>query len=145
MTRARDVPTASALTLFDYPDSFPDSDASSPDLGSSSPDSSDKTSKDPAIDPEEWSKLQDIARPVAEMGRVSRKRMVDTILQLCLDGFRTKKELAELVQRKPDYLQEGYLTPLVKSGKLQPRHPERMTHQNQAYLTTRDENQQDYE
>ena len=121
-----------------YPDldsSLPDSGASYPDLDSSPPDSSEESRQAASIDPEEWSNLQKIAQPIAEMGRVPRKRMEETLLQLCRDGFRTKKELAELVQRKPDYLQESYLTPLVKSGKLQPRHPERMTHQRQAYRT----------
>ncbi len=139
-------------TLFDLHNSSHDSDPhshdsdpsihdSDPSIHDSDPSIHDSDEKPPfetATNPGEWSQLQQIAQPIAEMGRVPRERMEKILLQLCRDGFRTRKDLARLVNRTEGYLQQNYLTPLVDAGRLQPRHPERKTHPCQAYRTSND-------
>lgn len=131
---------ASDNSSHDSAGSFHDSESSFQDSAGSFHDSENNfhdSDEEPGSETErtsDWDELRKIAEPVAEMGRVPSERMEETLLRLCSDDYRTKQELAELVQRKPEYLQQGYLTPMVKAGKLQPRHPERMTHWHQAYI-----------
>ena len=124
--------------------SSPDSETTSPDSEHSSPDfattSSDlevssPDSSSPPEETDEWKQLREIASPVAEKGRVPQKEMKRTLLQLCENDFRTPDELARLLDRSKQYLRENYLGPLVKSGDLEPKYPERKTHQLQAYRT----------
>ena len=135
----------------DSSDSSPDSESTSPDFNSSSsglkdssPDLADTSSgleerspdsSSPLEETDEWKQLREIATPIAEKGRVPQEEMKRTLLRLCADGFRTPDELATLLDRSKQYLRENYLGPMVKSGDLEPKFPERKTHQLQAYRT----------
>jgi ATP-dependent DNA helicase RecG len=79
--------------------------------------------------------LSELAASVRNKQRATRREMEAVIIELCRNEFRTARELADMVGRKQKMIQENYLRPMTKDGRLQrlyrePGHPE------QAYITS---------
>ncbi len=65
--------------------------------------------------------------------RISRPDM-ESVLSNILKGHYMKLEcIASLVDRKPDFLRESYLSPMVKQGRLELAFPQHPNHPKQAY------------
>jgi ATP-dependent DNA helicase RecG len=58
-----------------------------------------------------------------------------SILEFCRGDFRTLREIAAALGRRPARLRDNYITPLVAERRLVRRHPEALGHPNQAYRT----------
>jgi hypothetical protein len=81
-----------------------------------------------------WPRLLELARPVSEKGKTSRKLVVETILKLCDGRFLTVKNLAELLHRDTNALLNHYLKAMLNRGVLELRFADK-THPQQAYRT----------
>jgi ATP-dependent DNA helicase RecG len=90
-------------------------------------------------DSERMARLEEIARPVRESGKVSREVMVNTILTVCNDDFLNLKALADLLNRSPNSLRIKHLNRMVKEGQLELRHPGKPTHPDQGYRAKKQE------
>jgi ATP-dependent DNA helicase RecG len=84
-------------------------------------------------DEQETSLLQ-IALPIRNSGKkASRTIMEETILALCEIDWLTLRNLARLLDRKPDYLRNHYIAQMLKDGRLQAKMPGIPNHPGQAY------------
>ncbi len=63
------------------------------------------------------------------------KQIKNLILELCRETYRTKKELSDLLGRKPRTLQNHYLGPMIVARQLEYRYPEQKQHPEQGYRT----------
>ena len=77
--------------------------------------------------------LEEIAAPVRNQKRSSRETVRETIMQLCAQDYLTLEELATLLGRASASIQNHYLIPLHKEGKLVLRYPNAPTHPAQGY------------
>ena len=82
---------------------------------------------------EHLKRLEQIAGPVRESGKVSKEVMVRTILAICNDDFVNLTVLANLLDRSPIPLRDKHLNRMVKEGQLELRHPGKPTHPDQGY------------
>jgi ATP-dependent DNA helicase RecG len=86
------------------------------------------------LDEDLWAKLSELAEPIRRTRRVSdRTQMERAILKLCDQPPLNTHQLATLLGRSSASLRNNYLSPLVKSGRLLLKHPERPNHPQQAY------------
>ena len=85
----------------------------------------------------EW--LQEEVQQLGQRSRDTR-RLNEALIHLCAQRPFTARELAVLTGRNPAYLQQSYLYPLLREGRLRYRHPEDPNRPDQAYMTpeTRD-------
>jgi ATP-dependent DNA helicase RecG len=68
--------------------------------------------------------------------RTRDRRLIDVaILKLCAVAPLTLTEIARYVQREPVYVQQRFLSRMIKSGELQFLYPDRPAHPKQAYTT----------
>ena len=87
-------------------------------------------------------RLERIAGPVRESGKVSREVMVRTILAICNEDFVNLTVLANLLDRSPIPLRDKHLNRMVKEGQLELRYPDKPTHPDQGYRAKK-QNQQE--
>ena len=66
-------------------------------------------------------------------GRVPKGLMIGAICELCEGRYVTLRVLAQLLGRSENYLRQGYLNPLVRSGDLILAFPQSPNHPRQAY------------
>ena len=100
----------------------PEKDLNSPVLGASSPDLKVKLS---AV-------LQTIGRKSMPK-KISSEDMKKIIVHLCSDSFVTLKELSEVLNRNSNFLQDTYISDMLRSNILEMKYPENKNHPNQAY------------
>jgi ATP-dependent DNA helicase RecG len=140
------------LSSPDLTASSPDLTASSPDLTASSPDLTEKRDANgcllsaqlglPVIDdlsrlrPDFRITLEALAAEPRKKKKVSRAVLVTSILQICTARYVTLRCLAELVQRSPQSLRDGYLSGLVRSRSVSLAFPTTPTHERQAYCAS---------
>lgn len=81
---------------------------------------------------------EDLRERVDALGRRSRDtgRLVDVLAKICAVRAFTSRELGELTGRNPDYLQQSYLNPLVREGRLKYRFPDEPNRPDQAYIAS---------
>lgn len=98
-----------------------------PDLGSLSP--------DPERDVLLTELAPEIRDRITQLGQRSRDkdRLKDALLTVCGQRYYSADELARITGRNAEYLQKGYLSPLVSEGRLVYRYPEDPNHPQQAY------------
>ena len=84
---------------------------------------------DPIEDPD----LLAVAAPSRESSRLPPERSRRIILRLCVGRFLTKDQIATLMSRSPNGLQERFLRPMAKKEELQLLHPKEPNHPQQAY------------
>ena len=94
-------------------------------------------------EPECMMRLEEIARPVRESGKVSREVMVKTILTVCNDDFLNLKALADLLNRSPNSLRIKHLYRMVNEGLLEFRYPDKPTHPDQGYRAKKQDQEQE--
>lgn len=104
----------------------PDKAANPPDRAASPPD---KVA--PPLDPE----LVAIAAPVRSSKRADRAVTRATILRLCQGRFLSLRQLSELLGRGAETLRDGFISPMVKTGELELRYPDKPSRRDQAYQT----------
>jgi len=104
--------------------------ARSEDLGESSLDN-DPSSIGNAIKKD----LLEIAKPVRSKKRVRKEVIQQTIQELCQGRFLTIQQLGSYLDRVPEDLRNRFIKPMVESGKLIRRFPDRPNHEQQAYQT----------
>ncbi len=112
----------------------PQSGALSPEPGGLPPDL-DGLSPDLLADPL-WLELSPELRAQLDgLGQRSRdkQRLEAALLVLCAQRFYRADELARLTRRNAEYLQKGYLSELIASGRLAYRYPDDPNHPQQAY------------
>jgi ATP-dependent DNA helicase RecG len=80
-------------------------------------------------------RLESFAREPRMKKKVSRKVLINVILEICKGRYVTLRCLAMLVDRKPETLQGQYLTGLVREQRLELAFPTTPTHERQAYCT----------
>ncbi|MBF0429241.1 MAG: transcriptional regulator, partial [Magnetococcales bacterium] len=68
--------------------------------------------------------------------RLPPEEMKRRILELCQDRWLSKSQLAEVLDRHPDGLRSRFLTPMVESGLLRLRYPDKPNHTDQTYTST---------
>lgn len=76
-----------------------------------------------------------IAEPVRSTQRVERAVTRRVILALCQGRFLTLRELSDLLQRGPETLRNGFISPMVNEGALELRYPDKPSRRDQAYRT----------
>lgn len=79
--------------------------------------------------------LEELASKPRHKKRIPMVEMKEAILSVCDEHFVTLQVLAELLNRKPDSLRNGYLTSMVKGQLLSLAFPTTPTHARQAYCT----------
>ncbi|MBI5552143.1 MAG: putative DNA binding domain-containing protein [Desulfobacterales bacterium] len=77
-----------------------------------------------------------VAAPARENRRLETKAMERLILELCLNRWLSRKQLADLLQRNSDGLRSRFLTPMVTHGLLRLRYPDKPNRTDQAYTAT---------
>jgi ATP-dependent DNA helicase RecG len=86
---------------------------------------------------EQEKQLLQIALPVQRAGKkVSKAIMEEIILALCAIDWLTLRTLARLLDRKPDYLRNHFIAPMLKDGRLELKMPGNPSHPKQAYRKT---------
>ena len=105
----------------------PQSETLSPDLVGLSPDSE----RDVLL----AELAPEIRERVTQLGQRSRDkdRLKETLLAICGQRYFSADELARITGRNAEYLQKGYLSPLIAEGQLAYRYPDDPTHPQQAY------------
>jgi len=105
-----------------------------PELEGLSPEST-VLSADPARDALLAELPVSIAENVGRLGQRSRDKahLRVVLLVLCERRFYRADELARITGRNPEYLQKGYLSPLIAEGLLVYRYPADPNHPQQAY------------
>jgi ATP-dependent DNA helicase RecG len=89
------------------------------------------------LDEELEKQLLQIALPVQRAGKkVSKAIMEEIILALCAIDWLTLRTLARLLDRKPDYLRNHFIAPMLKDGRLELKMPGTPSHPKQAYRKT---------
>jgi ATP-dependent DNA helicase RecG len=89
------------------------------------------------LDAEQEKKLLQIALPIRNSGKKASKAiMEETILALCATDWLTLRTLARLLDRKPDYLRNHYITQMLNDGRLKSKMPGIPSHPGQAYRKT---------
>jgi ATP-dependent DNA helicase RecG len=84
---------------------------------------------------EHYKRLQEIAAPVREKGRVNKSLVEKAILELCSEHYLQLRTLADLLDREPDSIRNHYVNPLLLRGLLELKYPAHPTHPYQAYKT----------
>jgi ATP-dependent DNA helicase RecG len=88
------------------------------------------------LDHETAQKLLQTALPISNAGKKASKAMIEeTILALCEMDWLTLRTLAHLLDRKPEYLSNHYISRMLKDGRLETKIPEMLRHPEQAYRT----------
>ena len=111
----------------------PDKATIPPDKAASPPDSAASPADKAAVplDPE----LVAIAAPVRSSKRADRAVTRATILKLCQGRFVSLRQLSELLGRGAETLRDGFISPMVKTGELELRYPDKPSRRDQAYQT----------
>jgi ATP-dependent DNA helicase RecG len=84
---------------------------------------------------EHYKRLQEIAAPIREKGRVNKSLVEKVILQLCSEHYLSLRTLADLLDREPDSIRNHYVNPLLSQGLLELKYPAQPNHPHQAYRT----------
>jgi len=71
--------------------------------------------------------------------RVSRRRMEEGILAVCVDRYLSAQEIAEALHRKAVTMKNHYLARMVREGMLAMKYPERLNHPDQRYQSVKQE------
>jgi len=79
---------------------------------------------------------QQIAAAAQVGKKMPKATMEEIILALCAIDWLTLRNLAHLLNRKPDYLRNHFIVPMVKEGRLELKIPETVNHPQQAYRKT---------
>ena len=79
--------------------------------------------------------LLEIAKPVRSKQRVSKEVLQGAIIKLCHGRFLTVQQLGEYLGRVPEDLRARVIKPMIESGELERRFPDRPNHEGQAYRT----------
>lgn len=79
--------------------------------------------------------LESLCQQPRQKQRLTRPAMKDVLLSVCAHHYVTLGALSSLVNRKPDFLRDSYLSPLVKERLLKLAFPTTPTHDRQAYST----------
>lgn len=77
--------------------------------------------------------LETLAFEPRNKKKMDRKAFQKVVLDVCAGHYLTLQALAELLNRQPVSLRNGYLTPMVRDKKLALAFPTTPTHQRQAY------------
>ncbi|MBF0271489.1 MAG: hypothetical protein HQL98_05340, partial [Magnetococcales bacterium] len=115
----------------DSDSSHNDSDSSHSDSDSSHSDDLDSIRSDDQQDPV----LLKIAAPARGNPRLAPEQMESIILTLCRDRWLTGRQLAGYLERHAGGLRARFLTPLVKRGVLELKHPDKPNRSDQAYTS----------
>ena len=84
---------------------------------------------------EHYKRLQEIAAPVRQKGRVNKSLVEKVILELCCEHYLQLRTLADLLDREPDSIRNHYVNPLLSRGLLELKYPAQPNHPHQAYRT----------
>ena len=105
----------------------PELEALPPELGALSP--------DPIREALLAELAPEIREQIAQLGQRSRDkdRLRDALLGVCRQRYYSAEELANITGRNAEYLQKGYLSPMVAEGSLVYRYPDDPNHPQQAY------------
>ena len=77
--------------------------------------------------------LEMVAAEPRNKKKLNRDLFEKIILDVCAEHYLTLQVLAELLNRKPASIRNGYLTPMVRDKKLALAFPTTPTHERQAY------------
>lgn len=105
----------------------PELEALPPELGALSP--------DPVREALLAELAPEVRDQIAQLGQRSRDkdRLRNALLAVCRQRYYSAEELAHITGRNTEYLQKGYLSPLVAGGSLLYRYPDDPNHPQQAY------------
>lgn len=79
---------------------------------------------------------QELAEKIKAVGQRGDPAQVrEVILALCSWKEMKSGDIAERLDRRPDYIVSNYLTPMLQEGLLELKYPSQPTHPNQAYRT----------
>lgn len=83
----------------------------------------------------------DLRRELEKLGKRSRDtgRLKRLVLKLCRHRPYSARELAAITRRNSAYLQQVYLTPMVREGLLRLRYPDERNRPDQAYIATEEQ------
>ncbi|MBI5938645.1 MAG: putative DNA binding domain-containing protein [Betaproteobacteria bacterium] len=88
------------------------------------------------LDPALRAALEALARVPRDKKKVEREVLERVLLDICKGHYLTLQCLAELVNRRPESLRNGYLSRMVRTRSLSLAFPTTPTHERQAYCTT---------
>ncbi len=84
---------------------------------------------------EHYERLQKIAAPIREKGRVDKSIVEKAILKLCSEHYLQLRTLADLLGREPDSIRNHYVKPMLSENLLELKYPDQPNHPYQAYRT----------
>ncbi len=116
-------------SLPDLNESLPDLNESLPDLNESLPDLNENL-------PDLLVELQEIALTVRTNKKVSPQQMQQAIYTICQNQWFTTAQLCQLLGKTPRYLQNTFLSSMVKAQLLQLEFPDKPNHPQQRYKAT---------
>jgi predicted HTH transcriptional regulator len=88
----------------------------------------------PGFTQDEWERLEQIAKPIAESGYIEGSKRNEIILALCQQQALSLLELTWLMRRAKPYVRR-LLKEMIDAGQLQYSYPDRPQHPNQRYRT----------
>ncbi|MBN2702964.1 MAG: putative DNA binding domain-containing protein [Pontiellaceae bacterium] len=83
----------------------------------------------------ELAHLECIAASIKSCGRIRPEKMEAVIIELCMERYLTRRQLATLLDRNAAGLLSRYLTPMVRHGILQLKYPDTPNREDQAYTS----------
>ena len=83
----------------------------------------------------ELAHLESIAASIKSCGRIRPEKMETVIIELCMERYLTRRQLATLLDRNAAGLLSRYLTPMVRHGILRLKYPETPNREDQAYTS----------
>ena len=86
-------------------------------------------------DDPDWGRLEQLARPARDSGRLNPADLEAVILAVCEGHFLQVNVLAQLLKRNARGLQQRYLRKLVREGRLELQHKGKPNLPDQAYRT----------
>lgn len=72
---------------------------------------------------------------ISESQRTTPQKLSEAVLTICEGHFLTLQEISEILNRNETHLRKTIITPLLESGDLILKYPNKPTHRNQAYKT----------
>lgn len=112
-------------------------DSSQSEVNSSQTQPWDSSQSLEVLPPQTLTKFRSMAALARDSAWLPQEQTQNIILQLCEQYYLTATHLAELMDRNPTSLRSRFLTPMVRSGLLELRYPDKPNRPDQAYRTAR--------
>ena len=95
--------------------------------------------KDSNPAPKSSKNLQKLIGDIPNKKKVPLKELQGAVLIICSEQFLTLQTIASILNKDESHVRKTILKPLINDGKIQLKYPNKLTHKNQSYKTTKAE------